>query len=179
MTYALTRIPLQTSKINNFTGLWHGNVYYRTTDHLGSGQFGTVKRGVWQSPNGPVDVAVKMLKSSSGQDDKVKFLQEAAIMGQFLHPNTVKLFGVVISGEPVRPDCWIIFTIFSLLLLCIQKMMVLELLAKGDLQQHLISTRPEWVSVLYGRNISCPVSHVCTGWVGLESRSGGKGVRAF
>ena len=79
--------------------------YYRTTDHLGSGQYGIVKRGVWKSPNGPVDVAVKTLKSGSGQDDKVKFLQEAAIMGQFLHPNVVKLFGVVISGEPVRHDC--------------------------------------------------------------------------
>ena len=74
---------------------------YRTTDHLGSGQYGTVNRGVWQSPNGPVDVAVKTLKSGSDQDDKVKFLQEAAIMGQFKHHNIVKLFGVVLLKEPV------------------------------------------------------------------------------
>ncbi|CAI8024465.1 hypothetical protein GBAR_LOCUS14197, partial [Geodia barretti] len=30
--------------------------------HLGSGQFGTVVQGVWSSPRGPVDVAVKTLK---------------------------------------------------------------------------------------------------------------------
>jgi len=31
----------------------------------------------------------------------VKFLQEAAISGQFRHPNVVKLLGVVTVGEPV------------------------------------------------------------------------------
>ena len=87
---------------------------------------------------------MKTLKSGSGQDDKVKFLQEAAIMGQFLHPNVVKLFGVVISGEPVRLDLFeLLNNIHCLLLLCIQKMIILELLAKGDLRQHLISMRPE------------------------------------
>ena len=33
--------------------------------------------------------------------DQVKFLQEAAIMGQFKHPNVIKLYGVVTVGEPV------------------------------------------------------------------------------
>ena len=32
----------------------------------------------------------------------MKFLQEAAIMGQFRHPNVVKLFGVIADEEPVR-----------------------------------------------------------------------------
>ena len=31
----------------------------------------------------------------------IKFLQEAAIMGQFHHPNIIKLHGVVTTGEPV------------------------------------------------------------------------------
>ena len=85
---------------------------YRTTDHLGSGQYGTVNRGVWQSPNGPVDVAVKTLKSGSDQDDKVKFLQEAAIMGQFKHHNIVNLFGVVLLKEPVFAiDYFIYYTL--------------------------------------------------------------------
>ena len=35
------------------------------------------------------------------QEDRVTFLQEAAINGQFKHPNVVKLLGVVTVGEPV------------------------------------------------------------------------------
>ena len=35
------------------------------------------------------------------EDESVKFLQEAAIMGQFRHPNIVRLHGVVTMGEPV------------------------------------------------------------------------------
>ena len=45
---------------------------------------------------------MKTLKEGAGEGDKVKFLQEAAIMGQFSHPNVVKLYGVVTVGEPVR-----------------------------------------------------------------------------
>ena len=47
-------------------------------------------------------VAVKTLHPNSSEVDKIKFLQEAAVMGQFLHPNVVKLHGVVTVGEPVR-----------------------------------------------------------------------------
>ena len=56
---------------------------------------------MWQSPKGNVDVAVKTLKEGSEKDDRVKFLQEAAIMGQFKHPNVVTMHGVVRDGEPV------------------------------------------------------------------------------
>ena len=48
-----------------------------------------------------LDVAVKTLKESSSEEDKVKFLQEAAIMAQFRHPNVVTMYGVVKDGEPV------------------------------------------------------------------------------
>ena len=53
----------------------------RTTTKLGSGQFGCVDKGVWHSPEGPVNVAIKTLKPESPEEEKVKFLQEAAIMG--------------------------------------------------------------------------------------------------
>ena len=69
--------------------------------HLGSGQFGTVAQGVWTSPDGPLSVAIKTLKDDASEEEKVKFLQEAAIMGQFHHPNIVKLYGVVTMAEPV------------------------------------------------------------------------------
>ena len=74
----------------------------RITDQLGSGQFGTVSKGVWQLPGGhSKDVAVKTLQEGATEVDKIKFLQEAAINGQFMHPNVVKLMGVVTVGEPV------------------------------------------------------------------------------
>ena len=69
---------------------------------LGSGQFGDVYKGVWQSDNGDVEVAVKTLKEGSDEENKVKFLQEAAIMGQFKHPSVVTMYGVVTGSEPVR-----------------------------------------------------------------------------
>ena len=50
---------------------------------------------------GKPEVAVKMLKPNSLEQDKIKFLQEAAIMGQFSHQNIVRLYGVVTLGEPV------------------------------------------------------------------------------
>ena len=65
--------------------------------HLGSGQFGNVEKGTWQSK----EVALKTLKTDSTDEDKVKFLQEAAIMAQFKHPNIVTLHGVVSNKEPV------------------------------------------------------------------------------
>lgn len=49
------------------------------------------------------DVAIKALIPKSSNLDKIKLLQEAAIMGQFQHPNIVKLFGVVKKGNLVRP----------------------------------------------------------------------------
>ena len=68
---------------------------------LGSGNFGEVNKGEWQCKEGVVEVAVKTLKKDSSEDDIVRFLQEAAIMGQFLHPNIVQLLGVVTLGERV------------------------------------------------------------------------------
>ena len=71
----------------------------RIEEHLGSGQFGRVSQGEWNShSHGPVKVAIKNLLSSRMKQTevyRVKLLQEAAIMGQFLHPNVIQLLGVV------------------------------------------------------------------------------------
>ena len=57
---------------------------------------------MWQSSaRGAVEVAVKTLNEGSTQEDKIKFLQEAAIMGQFKHPNVVEMYGVITDKEPV------------------------------------------------------------------------------
>ena len=75
--------------------------HVRLTTHLGSGQFGTVDKAVWSTKSGTQEVAVKSLARGSLETEKVKFLQEAAIMDQFRHPNVVHLHGVITSGEPV------------------------------------------------------------------------------
>ena len=60
-----------------------------------------VYKGYWKNSVGNELVAIKTLKSKSSTMDVIKFLQEAAIMGQFHHLNIVKLHGVVTVGEPV------------------------------------------------------------------------------
>ena len=70
------------------------------------------------STTGDVEVAVKMLNTDASDKDKLKFLQEAAIMCQFGHQNVIKLHGVVIEA-PV--------------------MIVLEYLARGDLKEFLMN----------------------------------------
>eukprot|EP00731_Ephydatia_muelleri_P015150 Em0008g870a len=95
-----------------------------TTKMLGSGQFGGVQMGIWNGSKGRREVAIKTLNPTITQPDaKVKFLQEAAIMAQFRHPNVIQLYGIVTDGEPV--------------------MLVLELAHKGDLRTHLHSLKPD------------------------------------
>ena len=47
-----------------------------------------------------VEVAVKSMEDGASEEERVKFLQEAAIMGQFKHPNIVKIIGVI-TDQPV------------------------------------------------------------------------------
>ena len=69
--------------------------FYRIKDQIGSGQFGTVYEGIWkQSEVQSIAVAVKVLNESATEVDGVKFLQEAAVMVQFRHPNVIALHGV-------------------------------------------------------------------------------------
>ena len=71
----------------------------RVSGHLGSGNFASVEKGVWVSSSGTKDVAVKTLHRDVGDANRVKCLQEAAIMAQFHHPNIVLLHGVVIYQD--------------------------------------------------------------------------------
>ena len=47
------------------------------------------------------ELAIKIMRVELPEEEKVRFLQEVAIMGQFFHPNVVKLYVVVTVGEPV------------------------------------------------------------------------------
>lgn len=61
-----------------------------------------MKEGTWNTESGQViRVALKTLNEDSIKENKVKFLQEAAIMAQFRHPNVVLLYGIMSREEPV------------------------------------------------------------------------------
>uniref|UniRef100_A0A1X7UA21 Protein kinase domain-containing protein n=1 Tax=Amphimedon queenslandica TaxID=400682 RepID=A0A1X7UA21_AMPQE len=84
---------------------------------LGSGQFGEVYKGRL----GDKMVAVKLMKEGSSHEERVKFLQEAAIMRQFNNLNIVKMHGIVYENE--------------------KPMIVMELLENGDLQNYLLKLK--------------------------------------
>ena len=77
------------------------NIYCRIINKIGEGAFSTVSKGLWTDGSSVYEVAVKELIKQSTKEDKIKMLQEAAILGQFRHPNVIKLFGVVKHGSAV------------------------------------------------------------------------------
>ena len=94
----------------------------RILQKLGSGEFGVVNLGLWS--NGfadPVQVAVKTLNSQCSESDRIKFLREAAIMGQFVHNNVVQLHGVVTEEKNM--------------------MIILEYMPKGDLREFITNLK--------------------------------------
>ncbi|KAL7407760.1 hypothetical protein ABVT39_013321 [Epinephelus coioides] len=63
---------------------------------IGVGEFGEVFKGVMTtSRRGEVTVAIKTLKPGYSEKQRQDFLSEASIMGQFSHPNIIRLEGVV------------------------------------------------------------------------------------
>ncbi len=72
---------------------------------LGSGQFGTVHKGIWvheeDGEQVTSEVAVKSMRDGATDEDKVKFLQEAAIMGQFNQTNILRIRAIVLEGDSV------------------------------------------------------------------------------
>ena len=68
-----------------------------------------------------VAVAVKTLKGGATREQKENFLMEASVMGQFNHPNVVRLYGVVSRVDPV--------------------MLIMEFLEKGSLDRYLKVSR--------------------------------------
>jgi len=94
----------------------------RISQRLGSGEFGVVHLGTWTDGSAdPMQVAVKTLNSKWSKLEKVKFLREAAIMGQFKDNHIVRLYGVVTEKK--------------------NTMIILEYVSKGDLREFLINLR--------------------------------------
>ena len=83
---------------------------------------------MWKSsPHREVQVAIKMLNSGASDKDRLRFIQEAAIMCQFDHENVIKLYGVA-TETPI--------------------MIVLEYMSHGDLKNLLLKLQPPLVITL-------------------------------
>lgn len=69
---------------------------------LPEGEFGEVCRGRLKAPGKKEScVAIKTLKGGYTERQRREFLSEASIMGQFEHPNIIRLEGVVTNSVPV------------------------------------------------------------------------------
>ncbi|XP_019855444.1 PREDICTED: uncharacterized protein LOC109584225 [Amphimedon queenslandica] len=117
---------------------------------LGSGQFAYVSRALWTKPEGEsIEVAVKVLSDEADENDKIRFLQEAALMGQFTHTNVLTLHGVVSSEDTTI-------------------MIVIELMKGGDLRHWLMKRKRE---KSYQANILLNFCRqICLGMCYLSSR---------
>ena len=100
---------------------------HRVHGELGSGEFGVVTCGKWtSSKEAEIEVAIKMLNPNASDKDRLRFIQEAAIMCQFDHKNVVKLYGVVTESP---------------------RMIVLEYMSRGDLRNLLLKLKSLLVTI--------------------------------
>ena len=69
-----------------------------------------VQHGIWKkrSETGckDTDVAVKGVENGGNSEERVKFLQEAVIMGQFKNPYILQILGII-NGDHV--SCLILY----------------------------------------------------------------------
>ena len=80
--------------------------FCRINKLLGKGFFASVHEGVWEmGGNNRIKVAVKILRENTELKCKVRFLREAAIMGQFCHPHIIKLHGVILENTQLNQPC--------------------------------------------------------------------------
>ena len=65
---------------------------------LNLGQFGKVFQAVMRRGADNITVAVKTAKKSTSAKEQKEFCQEMNIMAQMMHPNIVRLYGIVRDG---------------------------------------------------------------------------------
>ena len=67
--------------------------------HTNLGQFGKVYKALLGQGVEPVPVAVKTTKRTSSQSEKASFMREVEMMSTMVHPNIVRLYGLVQDGK--------------------------------------------------------------------------------
>ncbi|KAG5668610.1 hypothetical protein PVAND_016546 [Polypedilum vanderplanki] len=97
---------------------------------LGCGSFGMVYEGLikdFRQPGDDIRCAIKTVNESATDKERISFLNEASVMKQFDTHHVVRLLGVVSQGQPT--------------------LVVMELMANGDLKSYLRSHRPEYDTI--------------------------------
>ncbi|XP_027697065.1 ephrin type-B receptor 6 isoform X3 [Vombatus ursinus] len=76
--------------------------YVKIEEVIGPGSFGEVCKG-WLQPRGRREqaVAIHTLWASGVESQRGAFLGQAAVLGQFHHPNVLRLEGVVTKSQPL------------------------------------------------------------------------------
>lgn len=92
---------------------------------LGQGSFGMVYEGLARDIRGQSEIrcAVKTVNDYATNRERIEFLNEASVMKAFDTAHVVRLLGVVSQGQPT--------------------LVVMELMANGDLKSYLRSHRPD------------------------------------
>lgn len=94
---------------------------------LGQGSFGMVYEGIIKDlkiDGGETRCAIKTVNENATDKERISFLNEASVMKQFDTAFVVQLLGVVSQSQPT--------------------MVIMELMANGDLKGYLRSHRPEY-----------------------------------
>lgn len=100
------------------------------------GQYGKVYKGLYRKSQGPGHpVAVKTIKQYESEKEKDEFLREMNVMSKLMHPNIVRLFGLVQQGMYTTDKT----EFLADKLICIDEpWIVLEFLPHGDLKHFLM-----------------------------------------
>ncbi|XP_059487087.1 insulin-like receptor [Neocloeon triangulifer] len=95
---------------------------------LGQGSFGMVYEGIVRDIQGKSEAAcaVKTAGAQATERERMEFLKEASVMKEFKTHHVVRLLGVVSQGCPELPA-----------------LVIMELMANGDLKTYLRSHRPD------------------------------------
>jgi serine/threonine protein kinase len=92
-------------------------------DELGEGAFGKVYKGIWNTSNGEITVAIKTILKVNSIEEVEEFVSESAVMLDFDHPNVLKLLGVCFDTDDQLP------------------VIILPYMANGDLKSFLRNQR--------------------------------------
>ena len=105
------------------------------------GDFVEVSIGLWKGKTKDLDVVVKSLVNDGTQEEKIKLLKEAVIMGQFHHPNILQLYGII--NEEKAVSVYKLGIVDSHYGVIFQTMVITEYTDKGTLLDCLKSATPE------------------------------------
>lgn len=101
---------------------------------LGQGSFGMVYEGTlrnYPKEGEEMPCAIKTVNESATDRERINFLKEASVMKAFDTTHVVRLLGVVSRGQPT--------------------LVIMELMANGDLKGYLRSHRPDTESIRTGQ----------------------------